>query len=367
MEEIDEQLSKYDLPPISDVVNNKEKCIRYINKILLKYGNKVLISDHLMSDKYDYRVKHVLFSFGLGVVFASFCNLRATIEHEYERYKIQDSFIYAWLTLCLYHDYGYFIGAGYLRTEKIQELRLDHYIFEYHHCTSRYSKELYEKYYEEKYANQNWDKNDYYESEYGEVGDHGILGGYLLFQQLCSSEIKQKTPKKKLAKAVFESMEKDTNIEYHPERIPFYQDICYRIMEHNIWKKQTILPKCNPLHMIDLDNFNIIDIDEPLLFLLSLVDTIEMTKKFCQYIDDSSEKKQNIYPKTLASKINICVNQSRIEIDYSGFEKHIKKYKKAEDIKKWEKDIGDLINWVSVDIHENNKTFIIKKLILPNE
>ena len=138
MEEIDVGLQEFGLSPISDIVNNKEKSISYINRVLREYGNKVTIPFQLTLDKYDFRVNHVLFSFGLGIVLASFCNLKEKIEQEYEKYKIKNTFIYTWLTLCLYHDFGYFIGLSYLRTDNIKDLLLDHYIFDYSYCKSRY-------------------------------------------------------------------------------------------------------------------------------------------------------------------------------------------------------------------------------------
>ena len=110
MKEIDKNLIELDLPSISDVVDNKRKSIQYINKILKQHGNKVTIPFNSSLKQYDFRVKHVLFSFGLGIVLSSFHNLKYKIEEDYKRYNIQNTFIYTWLTLCLYHDFGYFIG-----------------------------------------------------------------------------------------------------------------------------------------------------------------------------------------------------------------------------------------------------------------
>ena len=368
MEEIDVRLQEFGLSPISDIVNNKEKSISYINRVLKEYGNKVAIPFQLTLDKYDFRVKHVLFSFGLGIVLASFCYLKEKIEQEYEKYKIKNTFIYTWLTLCLYHDFGYFIGSSYLRTDNIKDLLLDHYIFDYSYCKSRYTQNLYFEYYKRKYASQNWDEKDFDMVNNEEVGDHGILGGYVLFALLYSSETKKALPKKAgIAKVLSELENGEKNIEYHSERIPLYQDICFRIMEHNIWKNEEALEKTHPLYEIDANNFVNIDIVEPLLFLLSLVDTIEMTKRFCTYIDSSSDKERFVYPKTLGSKIQISVTPKSIEIDYSDLETYIKEHKYVGDIQRWTRSVTGLIDWVSLDVLENaNSQIVVKKAFKAN-
>lgn len=363
IEEIDFSLKKFNLPPISDVVNNKEKSISYINKILRQYGNKVTIPFQLSLERYDFRVKHVVFSFGLGIVLASFCDLKNRIENQYRKYKIDNAFIYTWLTLCLYHDFGYFIGSSYLRTDNIQDLQLDHYIFEYDYCRSRYSKNLYVEYYKKKYEDQSWEDKNYDMSNNEEVGDHGILGGYILFSRLYESEIKQDSSKlSKIAKALYELEEKNNKQEYHLERIPLYQDICYRIMEHNIWKNEKCFNQGHPFFEIDSNNFKLIDLIEPLLYLLSLVDTIEMTKRFCTYTDNSNNKEKYIYPKTLAKKINVNVSRSTITMEYSELEKFIKDNKYFGDISRWENGIAGLADWVSLDISVNDSCCTITKV-----
>ena len=349
MKEIDKNLIELDLPPISDVVDNKRKSIQYINKILKQHGNKVTIPFNSSLKQYDFRVKHVLFSFGLGIVLSSFHNLKYKIEEDYKRYNIQNTFIYTWLTLCLYHDFGYFIGESHLKFDDIEKIKVNYNIFDYGYCTSRYSKNLFLDYYKNKYEEQNWESNKYNLLENEEVGDHGILGGYVLFERLYSSEINTISLKKAT---------KDTNSYF--ERIPLYQDICYRIMEHNIWKNSNLYEDDNPLHEIDANHFSKINFIEPLLYLLSLVDTIEMTKKFCRYSDDSDEKKHFIFPKTLGSKIRIEISDTFINIDYSELERFIKKHKYFDSIATWKASVIGLSDWVCVDSYEgtNSKLFV---------
>lgn len=356
MDLIDLKLNEYQLPPISNVVNNKQKSIRYINKLLKEYGNTVDIPFALNINKYDFRIKHILFSFGLGVVIASFCKLSSKIEESYKNnYKIDKAFIYAWLTVCLYHDFGYFVGSSYIKTDDIEDLVLGHKIFDYSYCSSRYSKSLYIEYYKNKYSTQNWDKCEYDIRKNEEVGDHGILGGYILFERLCSSETQNSNS---IINNV-DSTTKDT-ISF---RIPFYQDICFRIMEHNIWKNNSVLENDHPFREIDKENFQIIEYKEPLLYLLSLVDTIEMTKRFCTYIDDSEEKEKFIYPKTLGKKIKVDITSGQIRIDYSEMDTFIRTNNYFNNVDNWVSAVVSLKEWVDVDSSNTKQVVHISKSI----
>lgn len=352
MQEIDLCLIKHNLQPISNIVNNRAKCILYINRILKKYDNKVIIPFHDTLDKYDFRIKHVLFSFGLGFLLSKFCNLKQIIEEQYRNtYESEDSFTYVWLTVCLYHDFGYFIGPQYVLNETLGSILVDYNIFSAPYCTSRYSEWLYCAYYDRKYQEQKWSKNDYDLSCCEEVGDHGILGGYLLFQRLCASEENPIPLKSKnsLVQAIFEQ-DRKYPIHYHQERIPLYQDICFRIMEHNIWKQDKSLPSGDFFQEIDTDHFQDIGSGEPLLFLLCLVDTIEMTKRFCRYSDSSTEKEHFIFPKTLGSKINVWISYDAITIDYQELDKAIQQNKYLPSIKFWLQSVTGLSDWVQVDV-----------------
>ncbi len=354
MEEIDNSLAELGLPPISNVVNNKKKSIQYINAILNQFGNKVTIPFNSALKQYDFRVKHILFSFGLGIVISSFGNLKNKIEDEYKKYGVQQSFIYTWITLCLYHDFGYFIGGSHLRIDDIEKIELKYNIFNYTYCCSRYSKELYCHYYRNKYKWQNWSKNNYNLTENEEVGDHGILGGYVLFERLYSSEIEVDYKNKKFA---FQP----GNTELCFERIPLYQDICFRIMEHNIWKDNNLYEISNPLYEIDAGHFLRIDFVEPLLYLLSIVDTIEMTKKFCRYSDESKDKDRYVFPKTLGNYIKIDISDEVIDIDYSELEYFIKKHKYFDSVEGWKASVIGLNDWVCIDAYELKNSRLILK------
>ena len=132
-------------------------------------------------------------------------------------------------------------------------------------------------------------------------------------------------------------------------------------MEHNIWKNSNLYEDSNPLQEIDAEHFLKIGYMEPLLYLLSLVDTLEMTKKFCRYSDESKDKEHFVFPKTLGTKIKIKVSAGVIDIDYSELESFIKKHKYFDSINGWKASVMGLNDWVCVDAYESKNSRLILK------
>lgn len=329
MNSVDNALKKHILPPISPVINDKRECRKYINKLLNMHGHFICYKKYLL-EEYDYRIKHILFSFGLGLVFADFADLTTKIGEKYKycQYEIEnnndDDFLYAWLMVCLYHDFGYFVNHDkFSEISDISEIlkKLRKNIFK-SASVSRYNFELYQEYYKERFeANKN-DGNF-------EIGDHGILGGMFLYDLMKKRKFN--------------------------ECFPYCDDICFCIMEHNIWKKKEDYPLSSPYHLIDKSNYVKINSNkEPLLFLLSLVDTIEPTKKFSKYKDSYSSSDKSIFPKTIAKSIKINVTNKSIIIDGNELEKVIKKRDKTLKICDWTTPVKDLSNWVDVNSSVDN-------------
>ena len=72
--------------------------------------------------------------------------IKERINTSYRIQNITNTFVYTWLTLCLYHDYGYFINSSYTNIDELGDIVLDHSIFDYNYSQSRYSYGLYEEY-----------------------------------------------------------------------------------------------------------------------------------------------------------------------------------------------------------------------------
>ena len=322
-------LKKHILPPISPIINDKKECRKYINRLLNMFGHFICYKKYL-PEAYDYRIKHILFSFGMGLVFADFADLTTKIGEKYTycQYEIEnnnnDNFLYAWLTVCLYHDFGYYVNRKkYSEISNISEIlkKLRKNIFK-STSVSRYNFELYQEYYKERFKVNKSDGNF-------EIGDHGILGGMFLY----------------------DLMKKRKFCEY----CPLCADICFCIMEHNIWKKNEDYPLSSLYHLIDKSNFVKINLQkEPLLFLLSLVDTIEPIKKFSKCKDSNSSSDKSIFPKTIAKSIKIIITNKSIVIDWNELEKVLKKRDNSLKINDWTTPIKGLSNWVEVNSSVNN-------------
>ena len=325
---VDNSLKKYGLSSISPIINDKRACEKYINELLSMFGHFIHYKKYL-PEEYDYRIKHILFSFGLGLVFADFADLTTKIGEKYKycQYEIEnnnnDNFLYAWLTVCLYHDFGYYVNREkYSEISEISEIikNLRRNIFK-STSVSRYNFELYQEYYKGRFE---VNKND----GSFEIGDHGILGGVFLYDLMN---------RKKFA-----------------EYCPFCADICFCIMEHNIWKQKKDYPLSSPYHWIDKSNFVKIDSQkEPLLFLLSLVDTIEPTKKFSKYKDSESSSNKSIFPKTIAKNIKIDVTNKSIIINGNELVNVLKKRDKSLKINDWIEPVKNLSDWVDVKSEVN--------------
>lgn len=329
MSSVDNALKKYGLPPISPIINDKKECRKYINKLLNMFGHFICYKKYL-PEAYDYRIKHILFSFGLGLVFADFADLTTKIGEKYKycQYEIEnnndDNFLYAWLTVCLYHDFGYYVNREkYSEISDISEIikKLRRNIFK-STSVSRYNFELYQEYYKERFEINKSDGSF-------EIGDHGILGGIFLY----------------------DLMNRKKFVEY----CPFCADICFCIMEHNIWKQNEDYPLSSPYHWIDKSNFVKINAQkEPLLYLLSLVDTIEPTKKFSKYKDSDRLSGKSIFPKTIAKSIKVNVTNKSVTIDGNELINVLKKRDKTLKISDWTTPIKDLSNWVEINSSVDN-------------
>jgi hypothetical protein len=354
---IDKALKKHKLDPISDIINNRDKCVDYINNLLIKDKNYVSITKKTLKEELDYRVKHTLFSFGLGVYLATYKGLKAKITEKYKRYSKYPNkitFINVWLSACLYHDYGYFISDEFEGCDTLEKINVSENIFKYFDSSerespikSRYSEELYKVYYTRQYKFHK--KNDS-----TEIGDHGILGGYVLFDRLCVQ----------LDKALVEETDKvevDFNINsyesiFKPQKgmKTYYQEFCYTIMEHNIWRLPVNKNSEGMFREITGKNFpKITDNQEPLLFLLSLVDTIEFIKKYCVYKDRDTSKIESMFPTTACRYININMKKDVIEFSVFGLNQQLKRrnINKTED--DWKDSVYSLHNWVEVVTKDN--------------
>ena len=371
--EIDLALADYNLDPVSEIINSQDKSAQYIYKLLVERMGLIDIKPHKLKKKFSNRINHCLFTFSLGILVSKFNNLKYKIENHYEKYfnSSENVFINTWLVLSLYHDYGYFLFSDYENINNLNDFKLEYDIFTFYSERNRVSA-LYniyinnnEKLFEilEKDKEKTRYSEDIYKTYFKgsidnvmkkEPFDHGIAGGYVLFNNLLMHLNSNETKIKNSIRLLYDDVNNviDNNL--------FYQNICYRIMEHNIWKikrygeyfKEFDLVKLND---IVEENFKKISTEEPLLYLLSLVDTIEFIKKidFGDKKDSSTEKRAT----TIAKWINIEVNSNILKISFDS--KQLIKWAGYSD---WRKNVMNLKDWVFVEILISNEVIEITQL-----
>lgn len=326
---------------IESFINSQDKSAKKAKELLENQG--YINNAFKMCEIKNYfaeRINHTLFTYYLGLILCKFNNLKERIEEKYKDYfeeeEEEDIFLKIWTITAVCHDYGY----GYLnkiREEKIEiktfdDIEVDNNIFNYNETEEelRYSKELIVNYFNEFARNK---------KEEDEFLEHGILGGYKLFDELLKNM-------------------------YVDEQIKVFQDACYRIMEHDIWKitdsnKEDYFFKDFNKELINevyKENFRIISEEEPLLYLLSLCDTIEFVKKIEDLNKDDGKRGKNIT--TYMKKIRISINKEHICIDVSEMKNELSKDNK-ETFEKWKNGIVGLKDWVNIN-SEGNENNIIK-------
>ncbi len=315
---------------IEKFINNEVKAAEYINRLLNTIGLKnIQINKDEVKESITDRYSHTLFTFLLGLLICKFNNLEEKIENHYKKYfdNQEDVFLKVWIFTAIFHDIGYvYIRKNNARgITKLSEINANNNIFDYKEGNekTRYSQDLFENYFSA-YA-----KSKTLETEYLE---HGITGGYVLFNKLLESKIKLEGVKENY----------------------LYQNICYRIMEHNIWKitDDAFFKDFNKqlFREISEDNFTKIDDSEPLLFLLALCDSIEHVKRLWTANKNNGERNTRVL--TFAKKIEIDVTEESIIISYNNV-------KDALGFERWKSGIEGLSAWLNVKYKDENNQWEI--------
>ncbi len=354
-------INNNDYNNVKGFVNKEDKTAGYIKELFKSVGlESKIISKNYIKNSLSNKITHTLFTFFLGLLVCKFDDLETKIEKEYEKYfKEKDNiFLKVWTITSIFHDYGYaYITKNKDKLQGIEELskiKVDNNIFEYEYENEeiRYSRNLLEAYFSEfakkkKKATDEKDKEEYLE--------HGTIGGYVLFDEMIKNKMKFN----------------DVDDNY------LYQNICYRIMEHNIWKitdDNKFFDEFDKEKVQEVykNNFKIIYDNEPLLFLLSLCDTIEHVKKL--HTKNKKGKTANTRVTTFAKKIGFEVTSDSISINYIDVKKEVEtgiKKRKAEqkeddpepenEFEKWKSGIIGLNGWVNVDIDDSDEKWTISK------
>jgi len=388
---IDEALIEVGYKPISDIINNYNKCHNYIIDILTTHGKEDSVLYINVKQNLRYRLKHIVYTFGIGVLISKFMGLKEKIENEFKYFNnhILNNFFFYWMLVSIYHDYGYFINDKFSQCNNIKEINVNYNIFDktlvipnsiigddadnilnLDSICPRYSYDTLNNYFI--YSKNIWGK--------GIILEHGILGGLTVFSDLVINtfnKINKLNKGKNLTRQNFKNgyFDHKTGILFKESDINIFKKIGCNIMEHNIWKCYDKVDEENylvyRLNEIMYDNFNKINDESPLLKLLSIVDTIEFIKVFCRDDNEEIAKKFSLNnPVIISNKIKIEVTDKKILINYEELEIYLNSkeilnsdsYKELfKEINCWVKSVNDLTEWVDVKTEREKE---LKQLII---
>lgn len=310
------------LKSVRDFISKDEECLRYIYNLLDLGTEKGSV---LNRDNFN-RASHIIVTFlmGLGITqsipIINGVNVFNTSSDNY-----------LWMLTSLLHDYGYF------RNELLESKSLDEIERDYDLLTDLYDEEAvkclnnYSVLYSD-YCTFSYDTiKHYYEykrnytashtiDENGERNDHGIIGACLAFSKYVKFFINNTYP------------ELEEGVNGH--RLPLiktepllYKTACMIAAQHNLFKSGSKLSD------VDYRKYNLdvllstspilIDDNNPLLLLLSIVDTIECSKRFSK----KTNPKKYLQTMTILDNIYIEVKDGEIIVDFTRLNEYIQKRK----------------------------------------
>lgn len=270
-------------------------------------------------------------------------------SHDWYDYK------YTWFLTCLYHDIASNIERGKIPANPPeQQKQLTYYLGDNNIQYTIFDRESKRNTYHPRLPVSLVKNYFYYRASCGEC-DHGILGGYYLFDRLYKNFLKNTR----------DGVSTD-NLLRSTDHIQHFAYISDAIICHNIWtvrsfdisetdrskdEKKIETYKCFGLSpLIYKSSEDRLKFEEhPLQFLLCLLDTMEPVKRFNEECIDTCP-----HPKDILNSIDISINESNIQSqkfeitihwdamvnNWSGFER-------------WKDGILKTSNWLHVTVDKN--------------
>lgn len=298
------------------------------------------------------RARHSAVSFLMGLVFKKFGNIMKLIAEAFpfESIKGEDNSDSLWMLTSLNHDRAY----TSIRL-KNDELRYEE-VFSYLLLEENYNEEFlktldgfherflaalaytyseireYDKYARDYHREQTKGRDE-------ERIDHGILGGFILFDELVR---RQKSKSK-------------------PNSLQLLQakTCALTIAQHNIFKScGSQQDKKYPLTLLKKlghDSAFVIDESTPLLLLLSLVDTIECVKLFSK----GTNEKEYLQTITVLESIKINVTVDRVDIDLSQLKERAEEKALSEKYERYLQNLKNFDKWTVFKCQGNNDILTI--------
>lgn len=337
--------------------DNLENCEKFIAAHLEKGGKDEVheipwIREFQRSNKHI----HVVSLYLLGLTFQD--SMSALIKEEIGHFILSHDWYdykYTLFLTCLYHDIASNIECGKIPANPTEQKKhLTYYLGDNNIQYTIFDRELSGDTYHPRLSASLVKNYFYYRASCGEC-DHGILGGYYLFDRLYKNFLKNTR----------NGVSTD-NLLRRKEHIPHFAYISDAIICHNIWTAQSFdisesdrpkieksieTYKCFGLSpLIYKSSEDRLKFEEyPLQFLLCLLDTIEPIKRFNEGCIDMYP-----YPEDILNSIDISINVSNVrsqkfEIticwdamvnNWSGFER-------------WREGILKTSNWLHITVDEN--------------
>lgn len=270
-------------------------------------------------------------------------------------------FRYTWFLTCLYHDTascieqsnkGYFLPERkktldyYLGKYNIQHTPYNHVPLRRGVVLVRFSEQLIKNYF-------------YYRMDNGCL-DHGIIGGYYLFDRLYKSFCKYTSD------VDWEKVKEkeQNNLSYRLEYLDHYAYIADAIICHNLWcaYKSEDIEKYREYGLDPLilsEESQIVDFngarnkklninDYPLQFMLCLLDSIEPVKRF-------TGNDNNVRACDILNEISIeKVENNGIRVEWSSDLNTIS----SSNLKDWLKNIKELDKWMDVTVQSEGENCV---------
>ena len=293
------------------IINDSNLCVDFIRCILDDDPNAIIFNKQ--------RATHILVTWLLGVALADTFQLN--------KYPAGVGSLYLgriWLQTAITHDYGYFRKEVKDEDLQIENLIKEHNLFmdDYGNGEFRYLNNMsiieetkcFFSYTYDEVLNYFQYRKEQLKNDKNEKNDHGIIGGALVFSNYC----------KKVERDLKMKLKNGMNGIYPSPAIMKEQKIaCFIAATHNIFKsdsaeKDAIYRRYSLFNLLSTSPKRV-TIENKLLMLMSLVDTIECTKRF----SERENPKAYLHEKTVLKRTSINVLENGIELDFNDLHSYI--------------------------------------------
>jgi len=361
---------KYYYPELYSHFNTREKQIfqdernafDFINTYY-KYGQKESIKSSM-----DNKNLHTASLYFIGCLLQDLLNIHLKKIKDYYYKKEDNYFTFLWFLITLYHDMlsmeekiskPIFVIPKNQQTSKRAEC-LFNKIIKYKKLDVNYVNEFLSflnkkpKIFKNLYSVKLIKLYLLYRYEQMNSLDHGILAGLVLYDKL-----RKNYDSKKIYSRVFNKNTVYENFTYN-DRIfsrkdfSLYAEAAKEIVYHNIFKPKDIesLKLYEEYNLSDLNNNNKISVkDNPLSFLLGLIDTIEPIKNVEKSINNLQLPTIN-YIDILSSISVSIIKPNQISIKFLKLEKKYWQY--------LSKNIVEMKKWLKIEVNAKPYGYILK-------